>query len=145
MVGLSCRYSITNRLTKKSDVYSFGVVLLQLITSKTAILSRGHERTHISQWVSFMLGNGDIKSIIDQRLPGDFETNSVWKAVEIAMACVSQKSSRRPNMSQVVTELKECLIAELARTNQSRMTNSTNSTEVFSSTILTSELGPFAR
>ena len=121
------------------------MVLLQIITSLPAILSRANERTHISKWVSFKLADGDIRSIVDQRLKGDFETNSVWKAVEIAMACVSQKSSRRPNMSQVVTELKECLIAELARTNQSRMTNSTNSTEVFSSTILTSELGPFAR
>ena len=93
-----------------------------------------------------MLGNGDIISIIDQRLQGDFETNSAWKAVEIAMACVSPKSTRRPNMSQVVAELKECLVAaELARRNYSRMTDSTNSNEVFSSTNLSSEFGPLAR
>ncbi|PON51007.1 hypothetical protein TorRG33x02_312390 [Trema orientale] len=92
-----------------------------------------------------MLGNGDIRSIVDQRLQEDFETNSVWKAVETAMACVSPKSNKRPNTSQVVTELKECLTAELARTNQSRLTDSTSSTEIFSSTNLTSEHGPLAR
>ena len=125
-------------------MYSFGVVLLQIITSRSAILSRGRERTHISQWVSSMLSNGDIKSTVDQRLNGDFDINSVWKAVEIAMACVSQKSTKRPNMSQVVTELKECLEAELARRNYTRLTDSTNSTEAFS-TNTTSEIGPGPR
>ncbi|XP_030487653.2 probable LRR receptor-like protein kinase At1g51890 [Cannabis sativa] len=143
---LDPEYSITNRLTEKSDVYSFGVVLLQIITSRTAILCRGNERTHISTWVSSMLGNGDVRSIIDPRLEQDFETNSVWKVVEIALACVSPKCSHRPNMSQVVAELKECLAAEFARKNHSRMTDSTNSTEVFSSTTsLTSAFGPLAR
>ncbi|CAL2245210.1 unnamed protein product [Prunus armeniaca] len=44
--------------------------------------------------------------------------NSVWKAVEIAFACVSSSSNRRPTMSQVVMELKECLAIELARKNR---------------------------
>ncbi|PON39652.1 hypothetical protein PanWU01x14_303520 [Parasponia andersonii] len=95
--------------------------------------------------VSFMLGNGDIRSIVHQRLHEDFETNSFWKAVEIAMACVSPKSNKRPNISQVVTELKECLMSELARRNKSRTTDSTSSTEMFSNTNLTSEHGPLAR
>ena len=61
------------------------------------------------------------------------------------MACVSRKSTRRPNMGQVVAELNACLITELARRNHSCMTNSTTSTEVFSSTNVTSEFEPLAR
>ena len=61
-----------------------------------------------------MLAKGDIKSIVDTRLRGNFNINSAWKVVEIAMACVSTTSAKRPTMNQVVVELKECLASELA-------------------------------
>ncbi|PON34728.1 Mitogen-activated protein kinase kinase kinase [Parasponia andersonii] len=140
---LDPEYYITNRLNEKSDVYSFGVVLLEIITSRPAI-SRTHERTHVKEWVGFMLANGDIKNIVDPRLRGDFEINSVWKAVEISMACVSASSTKRPNMNQVVSELKECLAAELARGNKSRLTDSTSSIEMLSMNV-TTDLSPLAR
>ncbi|KHN32668.1 Putative LRR receptor-like serine/threonine-protein kinase [Glycine soja] len=114
---LDPEYYITNRLTEKSDVYSFGVVLLEIITSKPAITkNQEKDKTHISQWVSSLVAKGDIKSIVDSRLEGDFDNNSVWKAVEIAAACVSPNPNRRPIISVIVTELKESLAMELART-----------------------------
>ncbi|KAK0596635.1 hypothetical protein LWI29_017586 [Acer saccharum] len=113
---LDPEYYMSNRLTEKSDVYSFGVVLLELITGKPIILkSLDNSNSHISQWVSFNLAKGDIRSTVDPRMKGDFNINSVWKAVEIAMACVSQTSSRRPTMNHVVMELNECLATETAR------------------------------
>ncbi|KAK8559874.1 hypothetical protein V6N13_016607 [Hibiscus sabdariffa] len=63
-----------------------------------------------------MLSNGDIENIVDPRLKGDFEINSVWKAIEVAMACLSPASAKRPSMNHVVTELGECLLAEISRT-----------------------------
>ncbi|KAJ4717965.1 protein kinase family protein [Melia azedarach] len=95
---LDPEYYISNRLTEKSDVYSFGVVLLEIITSKPAI-EKSAEKTHISEWVSFKLAKADIRNIVDRRLQGDFDINSVWKAVEIAMACVSPTSAKRPTMN----------------------------------------------
>ena len=74
------------------------------------------EPTHISHWVGSMLSNGDIENIVDSRLQGDFEINSVWKAIEVAMACLSPASTKRPTMNQVVMELSECLLAETNRT-----------------------------
>jgi serine/threonine protein kinase len=139
---LTCRYYISNWLTEKSDVYSFGVVLLEIITSRPAI-QRSQERTHISQWVSLMLAKGDIKSIVDTRLGGNFNINSAWKAVEIAMACVSPTSAKRPDMSQVVAELKESLATEIARTKEGHEGESTDSIEMINMN-LTSELIPFA-
>lgn len=78
--------------------------------------TNNNERTHISQWVSSMLSRGDIKNIVDPRLKGDFDVNSVWKAVEVAMTCLSPASTRRPTMNQVVLELTQCLSSERART-----------------------------
>ncbi|CAB4272452.1 unnamed protein product [Prunus armeniaca] len=139
---LDPEYHTTGWLNEKSDVYSFGVVLLEIITSRHAI-SRTQEKVHVSQWVSSMLAKGDIKTIVDPRLHGDYEINSAWKAVELAMECVSDTSTRRPNMSAVVIGLKESLAAELARTNVSRVTESTDS--VVYSMNVTTELSPSAR
>ena len=71
--------------------------------------------THIRDWVSFMLAERDIKNIVDPRLRGNYNINSVRKAIDIAMYCVSLTPSKRPTMDQVVAELKECLVTELAQ------------------------------
>ncbi|WRX25860.1 Protein kinase domain - like 10 [Theobroma cacao] len=95
----SYMYYTSNRLTEKSDVYSFGIVLLEIIIGRLVILEINNERTHISQWVGSMLSRGDIKNIVDPRLQGDFDVNSIWKAVEVAMTSVSPSSTRRPTMT----------------------------------------------
>ena len=141
----SCRYYISNRLTEKSDVYGFGVVLLEIITSQPVISRKNvQEKTHISQWVTSIVSKGDIKNIIDSRLHGEFDTSSVWKAVEIAMACVSPNSSKRPTMSDVVIELKECLATELARKRPGYSVENKDLTELVTIN-LTTELTPLAR
>ncbi|XP_060672293.1 probable LRR receptor-like serine/threonine-protein kinase At1g05700 [Ziziphus jujuba] len=138
---LDPEYYITNWLNEKSDVYSFGVVLLEIISSRPAI-AKNSDKTHISRWASSMLAKGDITSIVDKRLRGNFETNSVWRAVEIAMACVSQTSTKRPMMNQVVAGLKECLAAEKPRGLKGHETN--DSIELMSLNTM-SELRPLAR
>ncbi|OIW18136.1 hypothetical protein TanjilG_00335 [Lupinus angustifolius] len=135
-------YAMSNRLTEKSDVYSFGVVILVIITGQPAIIKmRDDYKIHISQWVIPMISNGDIENIVDSKLEGDFDTNSVWKAVEIAMACLSN-SSKRPNMSEVVTELKGCFTVELAR---KRTDCDTDKSSELVTLNLTTEFGPSAR
>ncbi|WZZ12320.1 hypothetical protein YC2023_105409 [Brassica napus] len=61
------------------------------------------------------LTNGDIRNIVDPSLVGDFCSSSMWKALELAMSCVTPSSSRRPTMSQVASELKACLFSEKLR------------------------------
>nr|XP_025636112.1 LRR receptor-like serine/threonine-protein kinase IOS1 [Arachis hypogaea] len=116
---LDPEYTTSNRLTEKSDVYSFGVVLLRIITGQPVIIGREDMTHHISQWVNSMVAKGDITKIVDSRLQGDFDSNSAWRAVEIAMASVSAISMERPYMTDIVKELKECLAAELARKHNS--------------------------
>ncbi|ESW22562.1 hypothetical protein PHAVU_005G163500 [Phaseolus vulgaris] len=114
---LDPEYYLTSRLTEKSDVYSFGVVLLEIITGQP-VIAKNEEKSHISEWVRSLIGKGDINAIVDSRLEGEFDSNSVWKAVEIATACVSPNPNRRPIISVVVSELNESLslATELAQT-----------------------------
>ncbi|GJX43996.1 leucine-rich repeat transmembrane protein kinase protein, partial [Tanacetum coccineum] len=98
----------TNRLTVKSDVYSFGVVLLELITSRRAI----SENINIIDWVKSTVAGGHVEHIIDPKLQGNFNRDTAWKVVELAIACVSYASIKRPTMNDVVMELKNCLQAE---------------------------------
>ena len=85
----------------KSDVYGFGVVLLQLVSGKPAY--------SLVRWVQGLVDRGKIMDIVDPRLKGDFDVNSVQKAVEVAMTCVKPSSIERPLMSFIASELKECL------------------------------------
>uniref|UniRef100_A0A7N2N8B6 non-specific serine/threonine protein kinase n=1 Tax=Quercus lobata TaxID=97700 RepID=A0A7N2N8B6_QUELO len=127
---LDPEYYTSNRLTERSDVYSFGIVLLELITGKRAIIkSHNKDNTNIVDWVSPLLARGDIRNIIDPRMPGNFDTNSVWKAIETAIACVPLISIQRPSMSHVVIELKECLeIEKVHEQDCGPMTKSFNDT-----------------
>ncbi|EXB49819.1 putative LRR receptor-like serine/threonine-protein kinase [Morus notabilis] len=107
---LDPEYYKSNRLNEKSDVYSFGMVLLEIITGKL-VISKTNDNTRLNEWVTLILQKGLINSIIDPRLQGNFHVAGAWKAVEIAINCVSLNSTERPTMTQVVGELKECLNA----------------------------------
>ncbi|KAF8084053.1 hypothetical protein N665_0736s0013 [Sinapis alba] len=115
---LDPEYYHTNRLTEKSDVYSFGIVLLEIMTNRP-IIDQSREKPHIVEWVESMIRKGDIGNIMDPNLHQDYDTGSVWKAIELAMTCVSHMSTRRPNMSRVVYDLKECLISENSKSGES--------------------------
>ncbi|RVW51938.1 Retrovirus-related Pol polyprotein from transposon RE2 [Vitis vinifera] len=103
---LDPEYHASNRLTEKSDVFSFGVVLLEIITSRSPVPGN-HEETHIIQW-------------------GDFDINSAWKAVEVAMSCVACTSTERPAMNYVVMELNQCLEMEASRNQGTESKDSTD-------------------
>uniref|UniRef100_A0A1J3IT16 Putative LRR receptor-like serine/threonine-protein kinase n=1 Tax=Noccaea caerulescens TaxID=107243 RepID=A0A1J3IT16_NOCCA len=139
---LDPEYYRTNWLTEKSDVYSFGIVLLEMITNRP-VIDQSREKPHIAEWVGAMLTKGDIKSIMDPSLNGDYDTGSVWKAVELAMSCLNPSSGRRPTMSQVVIALNECIASENSRGGASREMDSKSSIEV--SLTYGTEMSPTAR
>ncbi|CAD6269786.1 unnamed protein product [Miscanthus lutarioriparius] len=107
---LDPEYYNTSRLSEKSDVYSFGVVLLELITGQPpAVTITSTDRIHIALWVRQKLSMGNIESIVDPRMEGEYDVNSVWKVAELALQCKEQPSRERPTMTHVVMELKETL------------------------------------
>ncbi|TXG68739.1 hypothetical protein EZV62_003674 [Acer yangbiense] len=119
----------------------------EIITSKSPIIrTNEYEKTHLSQWVDSLLAQGDIRNIVDSRLQGDFDINSVWKAVEVAMACLSPSANKRPSMTVVVMELNESLATEMARIYQSGSGyDSKDSIDPMISMDLGTEINPGAR
>ncbi|KAL0010247.1 hypothetical protein SO802_005355 [Lithocarpus litseifolius] len=140
----------SGNLNKKSDVYSFGIVLFELITGRPAIMRGREKNTHILDWVYPIIKRGDIGSVVDPRLQGEFYTNSAWKAVEIAMSCIPSPAILRPDMSQVLVELKECLDLEIAHGRSQTLAIEANETTsstpfIVSSMELQSDIAALAR
>ncbi|XP_010443729.1 PREDICTED: receptor-like protein kinase At5g59670 [Camelina sativa] len=108
---LDPEYNHSGRLAEKSDVYSFGIVLLEMITNQP-VINQTSEYPHITQRVGFQIKRGDILEVMDPNLGKDYDINSAWRALELAMSCANPSSSKRPSMSQVINELKECITCE---------------------------------
>ncbi|XP_024515517.1 probable LRR receptor-like serine/threonine-protein kinase At1g67720 [Selaginella moellendorffii] len=109
---LDPEYHSYNRLTEKSDVYSFGVVLFEIASGREPInLSLPEEQIVLSTWACKELEKGNLKAVIDPKL-SNYREQSAWKLLEVAMRCVEHSSKRRPNMSMVVTELREAIQLE---------------------------------
>ncbi|CDY21773.1 BnaA06g20420D [Brassica napus] len=119
----------TGRLAEMSDVYSFGIVLLEILTNQR-VIDQNREKPHITEWVAFVLNRGDIARIMDPSLRGDYDSTSVWKALELAMSCANPSSQRRPNMSQVISGLKECLTSENLMRSKKQDVDSDSSLEM---------------
>ncbi|WOL08726.1 putative leucine-rich repeat receptor-like protein kinase [Canna indica] len=140
-------YHKTYRLNEKSDVYSFGVVLLELVTGLPAVI-RLPEISHILEWVQQGLSKGNLAHVVDPRLQQQFEIYSVRKIIDLAMNCTALDPNERPNMTEVVMQLKECLQLEIAREGSTSTSievldvNLSGSTEV-SSSISTMESSSF--
>ncbi|KAK3410707.1 hypothetical protein EUGRSUZ_J02705 [Eucalyptus grandis] len=100
---LDPEFQSSGNLTKKSDVYSFGIILFELITGRPAIMrSRdGSASVHILEWLIPIVESGDIHSIMDPRLQGEFDINSAWKLVEIAMSCTRPTAIQRPDINHI--------------------------------------------
>ncbi|XXG57286.1 hypothetical protein AAC387_Pa03g4482 [Persea americana] len=113
---LDPEYFHSNNLTQKSDVYGFGVILLEMITGQPPIIrsNTNHEKKNLVDWARPIIATRDIQSVLDPRLEGDYDANSLSKVAEIALACTSPTSTERPTMTDIVAVLKDCLGTETA-------------------------------
>ncbi|CAN0889829.1 LRR receptor kinase SERK2 [Linum grandiflorum] len=90
-------YTTTGRFTEKSDVYAFGLVILQVITGKSNV-------THL---ISSSSSSFNVEDIIDQNLGGNFVESEVNQLVKMALVCIHEAPSQRPNMEDLVREVGE--------------------------------------
>ncbi|KAF7847895.1 hypothetical protein BT93_L2475 [Corymbia citriodora subsp. variegata] len=111
---LDPEFQSSGHLNKKSDVYGFGIILFELITGRPAIMrSRdGSTSMHILEWLIPIVERGDLQSVMDPRLQGEFDINSAWKAMEIAMSCTRPTAIQRPDINHILAELKESSVSK---------------------------------
>ncbi|KAF3324481.1 LRR receptor-like serine/threonine-protein kinase [Carex littledalei] len=119
-------YGVTGFLTQKSDVYSFGVILLEIITGQRPGPG-GLEGVILVERVRQKMAeqNGNIESIIDAQLRGDYGIDSMWSVFELARKCTHDEPEPRPTMEFVVTELKNALKMEDGRLKEGQNNQST--------------------
>jgi serine/threonine protein kinase len=110
-----CRYYRSYQISEKCDVYSFGVVLLELITGHSPVVPVNESVSiHIGEWVHQNLDHGKLEIIIDSRMGGIYDINSVWKVADLALRCKQEVSRERPTMTDVVAQIKESIELEIS-------------------------------
>ena len=88
---------------------------MELISGRPAIIKITKDSPcSIADWIHLVTAKGSIKMIVDPKLQGKFNANSVHRALETAMSCVPLSSTDRLTISHVVVELKECLKIAIA-------------------------------
>uniref|UniRef100_A0A0D9XB99 Receptor-like serine/threonine-protein kinase n=1 Tax=Leersia perrieri TaxID=77586 RepID=A0A0D9XB99_9ORYZ len=96
-------------VTPKVDVYSFGMVLLEIISgSRNSPKSETSDNSCVAYFpvqVISMLHEGDVRSLVDTKLHGDFDLEEVERVCRVACWCIQENDIDRPTMGEVVRVL----------------------------------------
>nr|TKW24624.1 hypothetical protein SEVIR_3G061300v2 [Setaria viridis] len=96
-------------ITPKVDVYSFGMVLLEIISgrrnSSEAYTSNSYQAVYFPVQASSKLHEGDVQSLVDPQLRGDFDLAEAERVCKVACWCIQDNEVHRPTMVEVVRVL----------------------------------------
>uniref|UniRef100_A0A3B5ZME3 Receptor-like serine/threonine-protein kinase n=1 Tax=Triticum aestivum TaxID=4565 RepID=A0A3B5ZME3_WHEAT len=103
-------------ITPKIDVYGFGMVLLEIISGRrnSSLETPYNTRSSSTRYqnVDFFpvqaiskLHGGDVKSLVDPQLHGDFNLEEAERVCKVACWCIQDNEFDRPTMGEVVRVL----------------------------------------
>ncbi|CAN6362760.1 unnamed protein product [Urochloa humidicola] len=97
-------------ITPKVDVYSFGMVLFEIISGKRNTPDHVYtsNNSHVACFpvqAILNLQGGDISSLVDPRLHGDFDLEEVERICKVACWCIQDNESDRPTTGELVQVL----------------------------------------
>ncbi|KAL6607779.1 hypothetical protein ACP70R_040842 [Stipagrostis hirtigluma subsp. patula] len=97
-------------ITPKVDVYSFGMVLLEIISGRRNspeeyTTSSSYNVAYFPVQAISKLHEGDVQSLVDPQLHGDFNLEEVERVCKVACWCIQDSEVDRPTMSDVVRVL----------------------------------------
>ncbi|XP_062231031.1 G-type lectin S-receptor-like serine/threonine-protein kinase At2g19130 [Phragmites australis] len=96
-------------ITQKIDVYAFGMVLLEIISgrrnSPEAYTSNSYHVEYFPVRAITMLHKGDMRSLVDPKLHGDFNLEQAETVCKVACWCIQDNEFDRPTMGEVVRYL----------------------------------------
>jgi hypothetical protein len=96
-------------ITPKVDVYSFGMVLLEIISgrrnSPESYTSNSYQATYLPVQAISKLHEGDVQSLVDPQLQGDFDLAEAERVCKVAIWCIQDNEVHRPTMAEVVRVL----------------------------------------
>ena len=97
-------------ITSKVDVYSFGMVLMEIISGRrnASVVCSNNSRGHVTYFpvhAMSQLHEGDVESLMDPNLHGDFSLEEAERVCKVACWCIQDNESERPTMGEVVRVL----------------------------------------
>ncbi|PKI37696.1 cold-responsive protein kinase 1-like [Punica granatum] len=103
---LAPEYALRGQLTRKADVYSFGVLLLEIVCGRCNTNRRlPPEDRYLLERVWKLHEAGELVTIVDSSLNGDFDAREATKYLKIGLLCTQDMPKLRPSMSTVVKML----------------------------------------
>ncbi|GLT52523.1 hypothetical protein SLA2020_258590 [Shorea laevis] len=97
-------------VTVKVDVYSFGVMLLEILCCRRCLRFELEEAVILSEWAYECYSEGMLGKLVENDEEARNDMGKVEMLVKVAMWCVQDEPSRRPNMRTVTMMLEGAVL-----------------------------------